>query len=186
MPTFELIVEGEYDAVVLAELSQKCAGGNIDVIHRICGSKSQLMKRFRGFLEEFHRVKQGTHVDRALVVRDSDKADPEELIERMEVMIAGRSYPFPVRLVIVVRELETWLLADNEAISQTIGRPMPEINGPLEGILDPKQRLQTILSNARIAYTKAVARKIAAATDLEKLAYRCPSFRIFRQAVEGR
>jgi hypothetical protein len=47
------------------------------------------------------------------------------------------------------------------------------------------ERLQTLLSSlssARIVYTREVARKIAAATDLERLAYRCPSFRSFRQA----
>jgi hypothetical protein len=100
MQTFGLIVEGEYDEAVLRELILKCAGGNIEIISRLCGSAGALMNRFLGFLEEFRYVKQGEPVDKALVIRDADRKDPPELIEKMQSKIARRTYPFPVQFVI--------------------------------------------------------------------------------------
>jgi hypothetical protein len=96
--------------------------------------------------------------------------------------------------VIIIRELEAWLLADNEALAQVLreysGRRgseirIPEINEPLEEILDPKTKLQRILSDAKVAYTKEVARKIAATANLERIASRCLSFREFCFREEG-
>jgi hypothetical protein len=87
--------------------------------------------------------------------------------------------------VVIVQELETWLLADHDALSQVAPRSISEIRGPLESILDPKRRLQSILSDAGIAYTAEVARKIAAAANLERTEYRCPTFRTFRQAFDN-
>jgi hypothetical protein len=65
------------------------------------------MKRFPGFLEKFRYVKQGTPVDRALVVRDADMREPHELLREMEAKIAHRTYAFsPVRFIVIVRTLE--------------------------------------------------------------------------------
>jgi len=179
MLTYGLIVEGVYDEAALVELIQKCLQGNIDVVARPCGGS--LMNKFPGFLEEFRYVKQGTHVDKAMVVRDADAKDPNEVLQRMAAKIVGRTYPFPVKFVAIVRELETWLLADREALSAVTGRMVPEIDEPLEGILDPKARLQRMLSG--IPYTQEIARKIAVAANLERIEYRCPSFRSFLQLV---
>ena len=187
MLTVGLIVEGDYDAVVLTELIHKCVGADIDVIARVCGPKGALMGRFPGFLEGFRYMKQGTHVDKALVVRDADRKDPGVLRESMEAKITRRTYPFSVQLVVIIQELETWLLADSAALSQVTqeyaGRVVSGINEPLEDIVDPKRRLQRLLSDAKVAYTREVARKIAAAIRLESIEARCPSFRTFRQAV---
>lgn len=182
MLTYGLVVEGVFDAEALAELIRKCVGSNIEVVTRPYGSEGSLMSRFPGFLEEFRYQRQGTHVDKALVVRDAGAKDPGELIQRMEAKIAGRNYQFPVKPFVIVRELETWLLADSGALSTVSGRMVPEINDPLEGIADPKARLQRILSGAN-PYTQEVARKIAAAADLETIGYRCPSFRSFCETV---
>jgi hypothetical protein len=117
MLTFGLIVEGVYDEAVLTEFIRKCVGFDVDVISRVCGPKGSLMSRFPGFLEEFRYVKHGSHVDKALVVRDADGKAPVTLLEVMEARIAQRTYPFPVHCLVIVQELETWLLADSEALS---------------------------------------------------------------------
>jgi hypothetical protein len=52
-----------------------------------------------------------------------------------------------------------------------------------EKINDPKARLRTILSDAKIVYTAEEARKIAGAARLDVLAARCPSFRKFQDAI---
>ena len=184
MPTYGLIVEGEYDAAALTELIRRCAAGNIQVIPRQCAQKGSLMKKFPAYLQELHWANQGQAVDKALVIRDTDSKNPGELIARMETSIVSRSYPFPVKFVVIMQELETWLLADHDALSQVASRSISEIRGPLESILDPKRRLQSILSDAGIAYTAEVARKIAAAANLERIEYRCPTFRTFRQTID--
>lgn len=190
MLTFGMIVEGDYDEAVLTELIRKCVGYDIEVISRVCHSKANLMKRFPGFLEEFRYVKQGLPVDRALVVRDADMREPQGLLRAMESKIAHRTYAFsPVRFVAIVRELETWLLADSAAMSTVTraysGRVVPEVNESLEDIVDPKARLRRILSEAKVPYTREVARQIAVAANLEHIAYRCPSFRSFIHAVRN-
>jgi hypothetical protein len=88
-----------------------------------------------------------------------------------------------VKFVVIVEELETWLLADHEALSQVTRKRISKIISPLESIVDPKRRLQSMLSEAGIAYTAEVARKIVASAILERIEYRCSSFRTFRQAV---
>ncbi len=184
MPTFGLIVEGEYDAAALTEWIRKCLPGNIDVRPRLYAQKGPLIRKFPGYLSGFRWDNQGGPVDKAFVMRDADGKDPQELISVMKAKIADRLPIFPVEFVVIVQELETWLLTDNEAIAQVTGMEIAEIQGALEEIKDPKEHLQRIPSGARVAYTAEVARKIAAASDLEKLAYRCPSFRTFRQAVQ--
>ena len=185
MPTFGLVVEGEYDEAALTELIRKCVATHTEVVPRLCSGS--IMNKFPSMLEEFRRVKQGTYVDKALVIRDANGKDPGEIILRMEGKISNRHYPFPVKLVAIVRELETWLLADNQAISQVTqqysGRTVAAVNETLEDIVAPKERLKSLLAKADVPYTDEVARKIAAAVDIERLTYRCPGFRRFQVAV---
>jgi Domain of unknown function (DUF4276) len=183
MPTFGLILEGVYDEAALTEWIRKCVEGNVDVIPRLCAQKGSLMKKFPGHLAGFRWDKQGGPVDKALVIRDADGKDPHALLTTMRARIAERLPIFPVEFVVIIQELETWLLADHQAIAQVTGMRTTDIHGVLEEMRDPKQRLQKILSDAGIAYTAEVARRIAAASDLEKLCYRCPSFRTFQQAI---
>jgi hypothetical protein len=183
MPTFRLIVEGAYDAAALAEWIRKCFGSNVDVVARLCAQKGSLMRKFPGYLAGFCWDNQGGPVDKAFVIRDADGKDPHALMTIMKARIADRPPIFPIEFVVIVQELETWLLADHQAIAQVTGMRTTDIHGVLEEMRDPKQRLQKILSDAGIAYTAEVARRIAAASDLEKLCYRCPSFRTFQQAI---
>lgn len=52
-----------------------------------------------------------------------------------------------------------------------------------EMLVNPKERLEQVLSEAEISYTAEVARKIAAGARLETIESRCPSFKEFREAV---
>ncbi len=183
MSTFGVVVEGDYDREALGELIRKVTEGDLDIYIRVCRSSNFLMRNFPAFLEDFRHVKRGSCVDKAIVVRDADNKNPQELIQKMEQRIQERSYPFSVFFVIIVQELEAWLLADQDAISTVTGRPVPRVNEPLEDIDDPKIKLKQILIGAGLSYTAKVAKQIAAGTSLERLDYRCPRFRILRQAV---
>ncbi len=175
-------MEGIYDESALRELILKCSGESIEVISRICGSKE--LTKFPAFLESFKYEKGGSYVDKAIVIRDAHGKNPEELKNRMEDKISGRNYPFEVKFIIIVQELEAWLLADEDAISKIIKEPVTRIKEDLESINDPKEKLKEILSRAKIAYTYPVARNIARESNLDKIQNRCPAFRKFFQAVK--
>jgi len=101
--------------------------------------------------------------------------------------IADRNYPFEVKFIIIVQEMEAWLLADEEAISRVTqsrsGRLARRVNDPLESLEQPKETLHRILSEARVAYTDGVAGEIAKESDLDRIEYRCPTFGEFHRAV---
>ncbi|MBI3080363.1 MAG: hypothetical protein HYY89_03145 [candidate division NC10 bacterium] len=103
MPTFGLVVEGTYDEAALRELIQKCSPEEVEVIGRPCGGKAGLMRKFSGHLEGFRHIKEGTNLDKALVVRDADNKDPGELKETMQRRVSNRSYPFPIKLLVIVQ-----------------------------------------------------------------------------------
>lgn len=182
MQTIGLVVEGVYDEAALKELIQKCVLGEVQVLGRPCGDVGKLMRRFPGLLESFRYAKEGAHVDKTLVVRDAGIKAAQELKTTMGTTISNRSYSFPVKFLVVVRELEAWLLADESAISAVTGKRAARVQNP-EDISDPKERLKKILSEARISYTAEVARKIAASAKVETVEARCPSFKEFREAV---
>src|SRR5574341_1492902 len=143
MTTYGIVVEGNYDAAALTEIIKKCLSSEIEIITYTCASKGPLMNKFQGFLQLFCHEKQGSHVDKALVIRDADNKDPHELLEKMRNRIADRNYPFQVKFIIIVQELETWLLADEEAISRVTqarsGRTVSRVNEDLESIIQPKE-----------------------------------------------
>ncbi|MFQ5664202.1 MAG: DUF4276 family protein [Terriglobia bacterium] len=136
------------------------------------------MKNFPRWLREF--TYRGD-IHKALVVRDADRKDLAQLRAQMHAKIANRTYPFAVKIAIIVQELEAWLLADHEAISVVTGRQTARLPDPIEGIDSPKQRLRVILSTARLAYTAPLAGRIAAEANTRRLAERCPAFRTFCQ-----
>lgn len=116
-------------------------------------------------------------------MRDADRKDPVQMRAQMQAMIANRRYPFAPKFAVIVQELETWLVADHEAVSVVTGREMTPVPDPIEGMDSPKERLRGILSGAGIVYTAEVARKIAAAANIGRLANRCQAFRAFCQDV---
>jgi len=177
-----LVVEGLYDEAALPEFVRKCAPSETKVICRPCGNAIELMKKFPAFLEDFRHVKHGFPVDKAIVIRDADHKDPSELIARMEARISGRTYPFTRELLVIVQELEAWLLADDTALSAVTGIRQ-QIEREPEKLHHPKERLQRLLSQARITYTSERAKQIAAAARPDILANRCPSFKKFQEAA---
>jgi len=185
--TYGIVIEGKYDQAALTQLILKCISDKMEIISRQCYDKDRLIMQFPSFLESFRYEKQGSHVDKALVIRDAHGKDSEKLKERMKIKIANRNYPFKVKFIIIVQELEAWLLADEEAISRVTqsrtGRRVSRINEPLESISQPKKFLYKVLSEARVPYTDVVAQEIARESDLDRIEYRCPSFREFREAV---
>jgi hypothetical protein len=147
------------------------------------------MKKFHFLLQALEHVWQGGPVDKALVIRDADDKDPSAIETEMERRTQRMEYVFPrgVKLCVVRREMETWLLADAQAINIVAqnrgGRQIQEVQETLEDIHDPKERLTSLLSRAGLDYTDQVCAEIASHLRIDHLEYRCPSFRTFKQNV---
>ena len=185
-----LIVEGYYDAAVLETLARQVAQSPVTLYLRPCGGKQRLKRIFPAYLREFEHVHHGKPVDKALVVCDADQKPPEEVRESLSRKIENlaRWSAGNLHFCIVRQETETWLLADENAISSVASERggharVPPVQEHPESISDPKSRLHNILSSAGLPATDNVYKQIASRLDLETLRRRCPSFREFEQAV---
>jgi hypothetical protein len=179
MARFGIVVEGPCDELVLRELLPRCLGADCEIESRAWSTSGGVTRKFCNSLNEFKYL----GIDKAFVVRDSDGKDPSALKANMQARIGNRQYPFQVNLIVIVQELEAWLLADEGAIAAVTSRPVPRQPDPIEAIASPKERLKRILSPSTV-YTKEVARCIAAAiVDISRVADRCPVFKAFWRLV---
>lgn len=187
MTAYGIVIEGRYDEAALGEIIRNILPTDVILISRRCGDKDRLVAVFPGYLESFRYENQGSNVDKAIVIRDAHGKDPGKLKERMKSRILNREFPFEVKFIIIVQELEAWLLADEHAISKVTqsrsGKVVSRVNYSLESIINPKEILYRVLAEANVPYTDAVAREIARESDLDRIKYRCPGFGEFCQAV---
>ena len=186
---FGIVVEGPYDVAVFCHLIPRILGRNVPVIPRPCFGKDDLRKHLLVHLKTLEHAVEGRPVDKALVIRDSGGKDPRIIRAELTQKVQERPWGFShgVHICIVRRELETWLLGDVAAVNAVAekrgGREAAEVQGALEEIEYPKQRLTELLSEARLEYTEQVCAEIARSLRLDTLSYRCPSFRVFKRQV---
>ena len=183
MPVLGLVVEGEYDASALKSFLSKQLNEQPDFVVRICGGP--IRKLWLGLLEEFRlRVEAGEHLDQAIVLMDSGDTNPESVLTALENKKNSKPpYPFPVIFSLAVRELEAWLLADEQALSELLCAPISRIEGNIEEHPDPKGELEYLLIMKGVGYTKEVAGSIASLANLLTVQDRCSWFgRLLRDA----
>jgi hypothetical protein len=189
LASYGLIVEGPYDEAFYGSLIPRMSNANQPIVTRPCGGVANLMKQFPALLRDLEHFLAGRPVDKALVIRDSKGPDAETPRRKMAEKVTGRMYNFPrgIHLCVVRREMETWLLADTDAINAVAasrgGRQVADVTGILEDVQDPKGMLRSLLSQAGIDYTPAVCAEIASKLSMERFEYRCPSFHVFKQSV---
>ena len=189
MPSYGLIVEGEADEQVFQHLVKKVNSPDAAIYCRVCGGVERLMKEFPALLQTFEYAHHGEPVDGALVIRDCDNKTVIDVVNRMQEKLGNRTYRFPrgVELCVIKRKLDSWLLADENALNTVSqsrrGRMIARVNESVEDITHPKERLQRLLSDAKINYTSAVLGEIAAKISLEHLEYRVPSFTPFKKSI---
>ena len=141
MPSYGLIVEGIYDQPVYETLTLRLDSPDATFFTLACGGVGNLMTQLPGFLRILEHINSGNPVDKVLVIRDSGNRPIAEVEAEMRAKIAGRNYAFPsgVEMCAVRQETETWLLADESAISAVAnGRVVGAVNGNLEDILDQR------------------------------------------------
>jgi hypothetical protein len=175
MPIVGLVVEGVYDEAAISVFAKRCRK-DVNIVARIC--RGTVTGRFRGIVAELHR---SYRPERILIVSDSDGQDPAQLMHAIRRRLTTK-YRFPVIPLVIVEELEAWLIADPLALERFVGVrknfPNPE------EVSDPKAELRRLFSVS--AYTSQAAAALAAAIDLDVLRRRCPRFRAFDRALQKR
>jgi hypothetical protein len=126
----------------------------------------------------------------AIVIRDADGKNPDEVEAQMREKIQGRRYPFrlSVRLHAVRHAMDAWLLPDVAAINTASelrrGKRVTRSHDSPEDLLHPKDELRRLLTDHKVTYTAEVCRDIAQRIDLRVLGERCPRFRVFAELVD--
>ncbi len=188
MPQIGLVTEGTYDLRTYVSFIRRLNVGPLDIVERACGGR--VGGRFAGILTAFKY--QHSTLDRAVIVSDAHGKNPEALLAELASQAAHLNLPFPVEYVIVVQEMEAILLCDPPAIVEactaisgvTVG--LPNVTHSPESMAYPKEKLDQILNERKVGYTKDVAEAIAMRATVENesgASYWSPSFRRFRNAV---
>lgn len=168
------IVEGKSDVRVMREICRKLSiAGDIQKMDgNDLGKAKTLAERL---LETCEKV---------IVLKDRHQSDPKEIRRRFK----EEGFRNQVKLCIVNRTIETWLLADEKAIGDYLRTDIEEIPNP-EDIDHPAEFLDEIFKRKKgRSYHKEGTdpQEIARRLDLRKLERRCPSFRYFKRIIQIR
>jgi hypothetical protein len=186
-----IVVEGERDKAAYPEFIRKIRDDVESVPAEPCGNDIKLMEKFVGWLKHFQWHAEAS-VNKALVIRDSDCGDPVDWESRMEQILEHSHFvpTFPVHFYATKCEIETWLLADEDAINQVArsrGKRewVPKVTIPLESHKDAKELFRRVLSKAHLPADPRVYQEIASAARIDRIAARCPYFQQFVDRVRG-
>jgi hypothetical protein len=188
--SYGIIVEGDYDSVVYDAIIRKLTSPEIHIKPLVCRGKTNLMKEFPVLLRALEHEIEGTPVDMAIVIRDADGRNPDEIEAQMRAKIQGRQYPFrlDVRFHAVRNAMDAWLLADvnalNAASQRRRGRRVTRSLDSPEDLRDPKEGFRKLLTDHNVTCAPEVCREIAQEADLQVLTQKCPRFRIFADLVD--
>jgi hypothetical protein len=156
------------------------ADGSLRVGGKGFGSGSDLMRRGYKFLQ----VASAIGWDRFIICHDADEDDPSAIRARItDRVVKPSGIAAPVCIVVPVREIEAWILADLDAVSRAFPRWKPAwqpkpIPNP-EGIRQPKEHLMRSSRdpNRRARYRHPADNPIVARhLDLAIVRKKCPSF----------
>jgi len=183
--TIGFIVEAQSDIDVLQAIVTKCAKKSFSIRSKLTGGCGRLMGRCGAYAADLYI--QGCRI--LIVVRDSDGEHSETL--NLAIRTKLESSQFKTRLIVIaVREIEAWLLADETAIRRGLqlknevkATPNPESTA------NPKKelsRLVTLASKNTVEYVHVIHnKKIAPHLSLAKVR-RCSSFKPFENFLKER
>lgn len=182
MSLLGVIAEGDSDVAVIQVLLQRVAGTPVRTRAAVADGCGRMQKHALPWSRQLYR--QGcTHL---MLVCDLDENALSDLSARLTQALQGA--PIERRVVVIpVRTIEAWLLADHEAMNAEFRfRPPLKRNANPEGLLRPKERLGQLIeqrSGQRVRYNNRVHNpRIAAHAQVAHLR-RCPSFHGFEAFV---
>jgi hypothetical protein len=169
-----LVSEWTSDRDVVQEI---CRKSNIKTKHRLMRG-NDLRKAKTYSVQLFDEG-----CNKVIVLKDLHSSTTPEI----EAKFRRNRFEEKVHLCIVVRSIESWLLADEAALSDYLGVPVNPVYNP-EEIPNPYDYLNSIFKKARdIEYYKGgkdpaeIARRIRIGIVEKK----CSSFRIFKALVQA-
>ena len=174
-----LVVSGESDKAALTQLVRKYSPeARVKALTTNGPCRRKLVQRLKILQYD------GEPYDTVLVIDDSDDKNPEAVRSDLQNVVGNITFRFPIHYIVVKQELETWLLADEEALTSASvslgGAPISRINHELEDVRDAKELLIRELNAAGVsAYVPEVARRIANAIRTDQILYRCPHYQQF-------
>jgi hypothetical protein len=185
-----IVVESDRDGGVYSELIKHIRPEIVNVYARACGDVVNLKRSFVGWLKYFEYAP--GFIQKAIVIRDSDCADPTALEAQLHerYVQSGFTASFPVHFHATKCELETWLLADEMAITEVSqrrgrARQCATITIELESHKNAKELFRGVLSRVDLPADPAVYREIASFADISRIAARCAHFRQFVEKVRA-
>jgi hypothetical protein len=126
---------------------------------------------------------------RFIVCHDSDGHDPKRRLFDVDSKIVRPSgLASNCCVVIPVQELEAWILANVECATAIFTSWLPDPICNPEAIDSPKEYLEKLsrVHNGKPRYSHATHNeKVAQHLDLDRVATKCPSFRVLRDFVCG-
>jgi len=117
-----------------------------------------------------------------MLLKDSEHHEPSETRRRFEEAgLEDRA-----KLCIVVKAVESWLLADEKALEDYLKTEVNGVHNP-EEVPDPAEFLEDIFRKAGKSYLKGGRdpEELARRLHLEKIREKCPSFRKFEVTVQN-
>ena len=176
-----VIVEGESDEKVIREITRKL------------GVPAKIRRSRRGATIQSPR-KTGSYVvdllsdcEKVVILKDSHCSDPHAKEENLRGRLQGAGLPVDgdLHICMVVHAIESWLLADEEAISDYLGSKVKELRDP-ETECKPEEVLEELFKKTGKVYLKGgeAPRELARRLSVEKLITKCPSFKKFKALIE--
>ena len=154
---------------------------------RVSNRKIALIRDFHKSLLEFKFRSSAMY--KALVICDADRDAADALEQELQTKLSQNpklsGLPFPVKFHAIRTELETWLLADSDALSRVIGHDVASLGGNLETLQNAKEKLIKILQQHRNMYPPSLATEIARSMSLDILRNRCPGFQAFELKTQN-
>ena len=182
MTRLGVIAEGESDVEVVAVLARKIARTPFTLRAAIGKGCGRLQKKALDWARQLHRQE----CSRLMLVCDLDENVLADLSARLHQALEGCPIARQV-VVIPVREIEAWLLADHDAVSEAFKlRQRVKHQSNTEAIRDPKGRLGDLIaqrSNRRVQYVSTVHNRLIAQHARVERLRRCESFKGFEAFV---
>jgi Domain of unknown function (DUF4276) len=178
-----VIAEDESDVQVVGVLARKISQARFAIRQALAHGSGQMQKKALVWARVLY-AKGCTHL---MLVHDSDHHSVADLTARLTQALAGA--PIGRRVVVIpVREIEAWLLADHEAVNTALKLRPPLTPQPNpQGILHPKEHLGRLIDQRtarHIHYTNTIHNvRIAEHANVARLLARCTSFRGFEVFV---
>lgn len=146
MPPISILVEGNLDETVAGEIID-AAGGTVGTVYGRRGA-DYIEKKITGF----NQLAQGIPILTLVDLMDLDSDCPAEIVQEW---LPHRNEHMLLRLV--VREIESWILADRAAISRFFGIRKALVPHHPETLEDPKATLVDLArSSSRAGLQNAI------------------------------